>query len=404
MWLKTLSQFYSNLDYYTFQWIGNISNHQEQMINEMLKCDKCPSNLPIFLINIEAFSHKKIYDLVGIVLRYWSDIWIMDESTTIKSPTTKRTKGILGISHLADYKRILSGYPVLKSPEDLYSQIQFLGSNKIPYSSFYAFRNEFCITRKLDNRVSITIGPKNIEKLAQIIKPFSIRITKKQCLDLPDKIHTARYIEMSEDQKHYYSEMKKQGYITLKDTGKESFASTLLVQLEKLHQIANGLMLSLQSEIECSKYKTLMEIIRDEIGDNQVVVWSSYVKNIERILTWFAISGRAIYGATPINERDKIITDFQASKFQILICNPATAKYGLNLTAASYAIYFNNSFKLEDRIQSEDRLHRIGQVNKVTYIDLLSENTIEEKILDVLEHKHNVGAQIMGDEWKSWFN
>lgn len=402
VWLKTLGDFYSGvLPFYTFQWIGEFTESQERLANQILRLDRNPDHMPIFLINIEAFSHTKIYDIVGRVLRHWHVMWIMDESTTIKSPTTKRTKGILKISHLADYKRILSGYPVLKSPEDLYSQIQFLGPHLMPYSSFYAFRNEFCLLKKLDNRVSITIGAKNIDKLANVIQPFTVRLTKKQCLDLPEKIRTVRYIEMSVEQRKYYNQMKEEGYVTIKNNV-NSFASTLLVQLEKLHQIANGMILDKKEFFDCYKYKVLVDIIKNEIGDNQVVVWSSYVDNIEFMSD--IMECRTLYGETAMNTRDKILLEFNAGKFQILVCNPATAKYGLNLTSAHYSIYFNNSFKLEDRIQSEDRLHRIGQSNKVTYIDLITDDTIEQKVLDTLEKKHSIGAAVLKDEWESWFS
>jgi SNF2 family DNA or RNA helicase len=104
-----------------------------------------------------------------------------------------------------------------------------------------------------------------------------------------------------------------------------------------------------------------------------------------------------------LNNRDKNIADFQNKKYQVLITNPAVTRFGNDFTCSSYCIYFSNHFNLEHRIQSEDRLHRIGQVNKVTYIDLVTEDSIETKILKVLEKKHSVGAEILKDEWEEWF-
>ena len=404
VWLKTLEEYIYDIPFYCFQWIGSISDHQSSVLTSILRQDADPSRFPIFLINIEAFSYNKIYDLVTRVMRHWYTAWIIDESTTIKSPSTKRTKGILKISHLAEYKRILSGYPVLKSPDDLYAQIQFLGPHLIPQKSFYVFRNEFCITQQIDNRITVVKGPKNIEQLNGLIQPFSARVLKKDCLDLPDKLKTIRYIEMTDEQKRYYKQMKHEGYVTLKNSEEKVFASTLLVQLNKLHQIANGL-INAKIPVNCDKYNTLSEIIQNEIPTQQIVIWATFVENlfiIEKHLNEKRISCKVIRGAGP--ESVKIEEDFISGKFQCLICNPAGFRFGHNWTNANYSIYFNNSFSLEHRIQSEDRLHRIGQRNIVTYIDLVTDSTIEEKILKVLEKNHSVGAAILKDEWEIWFH
>lgn len=405
VWEKTLELYIKDFAYYIFQWIGNIHESQNNILNSIFKKDTDPTRFPIFLINIEAFSYNRIYALVEHVMRRWYTLWIMDESTTIKSPATKRTKGILKIAHLAEYKRILSGYPVLKSPEDLYAQIQFLGPHLIPQKSFYGFRNEFCITQQIDNRVTIVKGPKNIEQLNGLIQPFSARVLKKDCLDLPAKLKTIRYVDMTEQQRRYYKQMKEEGYITLKHTEDKVFASTLLVQLNKLHQVANGLLIGNIGDMDCDKYGLLSDLLENEIPDQQVVIWACFVENlfkIEQYLLTRKISCKVVRGAG--TESVKIEEDFIRGKFQCLICNPAGFRFGHNWSNASYSIYFNNSFSLEQRIQSEDRLHRIGQRNNVTYVDLVTDNTIEDKILRVLEKNHSVGAAILKDEWEAWFN
>jgi len=405
VWVETLEKYYMNLNHYLFQWIGGMSENQAQLLEYAYQNPY--QRLYLFLINIEAFSHKRIFPYVKNFATKLKTLWIIDESTTIKTPKAIRTKQIIALSQLARYRRILTGFPILKSPEDLYSQIQFLGNNLIPYRSFYAFRNDFCYTRQLDNRVTITTGPKNLTRLQEIIAPFSIRILKKDCLDLPDKLHTIRSVEMTAEQSRYYNQMKEQGYVELKKTNKKIFASTLLVQLERLHQIANGLLITSGTFISCEKYSVLAEIIENEIGDRQFVVWANYIMNIEMIHTSLQdknIKTQKIYGNTGVAERTKYIELFVQGKLQGLVCNPATAMHGLNLVQASTAIYFSNSFHLEHRIQSEDRLHRIGQHNKVLYIDLLTERTIEARVLSQLQLKHNIGAQALGDEWESWFN
>lgn len=408
VWLKSMDDVLEDLSYYVFQWIGTITDNQSSIFNNLMKFDSDPDVMPIFLINIEAFSHKRVYEIVTKVIKRWKTLWIVDESTTIKNIAAKRTKGILAISHWLEYKRILSGYPVLKSPEDLYSQIQFLGPSLIPQRSYYSFRNQFCILEKIDRRIMISKGPKNVTELNELLQKFSIRILKKDCLDLPDKVRTIRYVDMTSEQRQYYNEMKRMAYVELRNIDKQVFTSTLLAQLEKLRQIANGIIVMPMSNnisFPCHKYGMLANIIKDEIPDQQVVIWSTYVETLSLIQEKLAdesISCKRIYGAG--SEAVEIEDDFIAGKFQCLIANPAGFRFGHNWVNAHYAIYFNNSFNLEYRIQSEDRLHRIGQTNKVTYIDLLTEDTIEERILNVLERNHSVGAAILKDEWQSWFN
>lgn len=406
VWLKTLVANYSDIDYYVLQWIGGLSTSQDNIFNQLIsKCGDI-KRLLIFLVNIEAFSHARIYKFAQSVLMHFRTIWIVDESTTIKSPSAKRTKSILTLAGKSKYRRILSGFPVLKTPEDLYSQVQFLGSKLIPHQSFYAFRNDFTFTKQLDNRVTISIGARNVDKLQKLLQPFSSRLLKKDCLDLPEKVHTVRYVDMTTEQKSYYDKMRKEGHYQVKNSERPIFAQTLLVQLEKLHQLANGIDISSRQYFDCGKTEVLLDTIKNEIGDNQFVVWSCYVMNIHQIssaLRWAGIKNGMLFGDVPLTQRVEHIENFASGKLQAIVANPSTAMHGINWPNASYAIYFNNSFHLEHRLQSEDRLHRIGQVNKVTYIDLVVDNTIEEKILDVLQMKHSVGAQALGDTWEDWF-
>jgi len=406
VWIDTLFKYYTDMNFRIIQWIGGMNQEDSRLIGSHLT-SAAKTRLLVFIVNIEAFSHARVYQYAHRICTTLSTAWFIDESTTIKTPGAKRTKQVLILSQLVEYKRILSGFPVLKSPEDLYTQLEFLHPGLTGHKSFYSFRNEFCITRKLDNRVTISIGPKNIDKLQALIEPYSSRILKKDCLDLPDKIHTRRSVEMTKEQIELYQQMKNEGYALIKGSGKETFATTILTQLEKLHQIANGILISAGAEFPCHKYQMLIDTIDNEIGDKQFLIWSCYVYNINSIqllLLKHGIKIGAFYGRTGLPERNRDIELFHQGKLQALVLHPGTARFGLTLAEASYAFYFNNSFNLEHRLQSEDRIHRIGQVNKATYIDLITEGTIEDKILNKLQEKHNIGAEILGDEWEEWFH
>ena len=169
VWEYELSKFRGDLNYRLFKWIGGVSDTDKYLLKMIIKdianVDVIHSMLPILLINVEAFSHPKIYEFITSILIATKNIVILDESTHIKNVKSIRTKGLVKLSPKANYKRILSGFPVLRSPEDLYTQIQFLGANLIPYASYYAFRNDYCNLRAM-GRFQIVTGHKNLDRLA----------------------------------------------------------------------------------------------------------------------------------------------------------------------------------------------------------------------------------------------
>lgn len=409
VWVPELARYDRTMPHRLFKWVGNIRDSDKIIIYNILERmidNKHSTILPILIINSEAFSHIKIYNFILDLVKVTNNIMVIDESTCIKNIKAKITKGILKISDYCNYKRIMSGFPVLRSPEDLYSQVIFLGRNLIPYRSYYAFRNEYSNLRQM-GKYFISTSHKNLSHLSKLIEPFSTRITKKECLDLPDKIRTKRYIDMTPEQKELYESMKKFGYAELKKTDQKVFASSLIVQVGKLHQIANGILIQNNQHIPTYKYDIICKTIEDEVS-GQIVIWFCFTMNllkakqiIQKKFGWN--SCREVYGDIPQQNRVANIQAFQNKQYPILLANPSTIMHGLNLVNCSYSGYANNSTHLEHRIQSEDRFHRIGQINKVTYIDFITFGTMEEKLLDRLQEHHKVGSEILQDSWEEWF-
>ena len=142
----------------------------------------------------------------------------------------------------------------------------------------------------------------------------------------------------------------------------------------------------------------------------KVIIWANYrhdIKSIVKLLqkTYGFESVAAYFGDTPSEERQEIITRFQDpdSELKYFVGNTQTGGYGITLTAAQNVVYYSNNFDLEKRLQSEDRAHRIGQTNKVTYVDLVAKDTVDEKIVKALRNKLNLAQEVLGDEkWKEW--
>jgi len=368
-------------------------------------------DLHILIMNVEAFSTKKGLDFAGRFLRTHRTLMAVDESTSIKTPTAKRTKSILSIGKLANYRRILTGSPVTKSPLDLYTQCAFLNEHLLGFTSYYTFRNRYAnmLDRNFGGRrVQIVGGYKRLDELAEILKAFSYRVLKEHCLDLPEKIYIERQVELTEEQSKAYSTMKSAALATLK--GKMATAPHVLTQMMRLHQITCGHLKNDDgtiTEIKNNRLDELLDVL-DEI-EGKAIIWANYIYDIEHIVKevkkeYGENSVVQYYGAISSEKRQEAIEKFQDpdSPVKFFVGNPQTGGYGITLTAASNVIYYSNGYDLEKRLQSEDRAHRIGQRKSVTYVDLVAPKTVDEKIKKALRKKINIASEIMGEELRDW--
>jgi len=368
--------------------------------------------LKIFVMNVESLSTVKGLKQAGLFL-IGKSMMIIDESTTIKNPQAKRTKNILALAKESKYRRILTGSPVTQSPMDLWAQMDFLDPEILGQSSFYAFRTKYAVmitataaggTHKYQKIVKF----RNLKNLGEKVSPHSYRILKKDCLDLPEKSFVKREIELSDEQKKAYAEMKSNATTILK--GQSATALNVLTQLIKLHQITCGHMKTDDGEIinlRNSRLDELMQILGETTG--KVIIWANYVhdiRNIERAIKdeYGQDSYCTYYGATKSEDRQNCIKKFQdpENPVRFFIGNTQTGGYGITLTEASTVIYYSNNYDLEKRIQSEDRAHRIGQKNPVLYIDLVAKGTVDEKIIQSLRNKINIAREISGEELVTW--
>jgi SNF2 family DNA or RNA helicase len=379
---------------------------------ELIKADKS-NELIYILMNVEALSHKSgqrwLHQRLNLNGKFC--MMVIDESTTIKSPTALRTKAICKLSTMVKYRRILTGSPVTKSPLDLYTQCAFLSKALLGFESFYTFRARYAVMQQIELGGRQILMPKyytNLDELDRKLKEFSFRVTKDDCLDLPPKVYTQRSVDLNTEQKGVYEELRKKARAMIQDDS-VSFANKL-TEILRLHQICNGFLKTDRGDIysfkNCPKMKELLSILEEATG--KCIIWATYVHNIENIKqTLGDLYGKdsvvSIYGKDSVDLRKDAVENFQHNdRCRFLVGNPSTGGYGLTLTAARNVIYFSNSYNLEVRKQSEDRAHRIGQKNKVTYIDLIVPNSIEMMIISALKRKIRLSAQTLGEEAKKW--
>jgi SNF2 family DNA or RNA helicase len=378
---------------------------------EYKKLFESSDNLQILIMNVEALSTKKGKTFAWKFLNCHTSMMAVDEATTIKNPGAQRTKNIIELGQNAKYKRILTGSPVTKSPLDLFTQCYFLDPWLLDQQSYYAFRVRYAKMRSINvsgRQVQIVVGYRNLGELTEKIKNFSYRCLKDDCLDLPRKTYMKRIIELTDEQKKLYKQMKEKALAVL--NGKMVTSMTVITQMMRLHQITCGHFKSDDGDVQKVKSKRLDELLNllDEL-EGKAIIWAHYRHDIESIVEEVKKkhgddSILTYYGDTSTEDRQKAIEKIQdlSSPVRFLVGTPQTGGYGITLTAASTMIYYSNGYDLEKRQQSEARIDRIGQSKPMTYVDIIAEETIDEKIVEALRRKVNLATEIMGEELKDW--
>jgi len=388
-------------------WQANITKGQQEKLNELLKSS---DKLHILIMNVEALSTSKGTDFAESFLRTHNTIMAIDESTTIKNSSAKRTKNILKLAPKSKYRRIMTGSPITKNPLDLYSQCEFLSPWLLDFASFYAFRNRYAEMKTIHAKgrsIQVVNFFKNIGELSEKLKGFSYRVLKEDCLDLPDKIYVKRNVVLTEEQSKLYKQMKTMALAIL--NGKQTTTVTVLTQLMRLHQITCGHFTAddgSTQNIKSNRINELMNVLEEVEG--KAIIWANYQKDmfeIKKAIEKEYGEGSVVdyYGLTPQEDRQPNIKLFQENPdCRFFIGTPQTGGYGITLTQANTVVYYSNGYDLEKRLQSEDRAHRIGQKKSVTYVDLISEETVDEKIVKALRKKINIASEVLGEELRDW--
>ena len=419
-WMKEINTFISgDYDYKVNTWEPSMI---DPYTKEHLSTDKFfrlarETKLHIFLMNIESLSTPKGLKFLNVFLHSRDKsrtMMIVDESTTIKTHTAKRTKNLIKITKDIGYKRILTGTPVTKSPLDIYTQFAFLDPKILGQTNYYAFRARYA---KIVNRPTsggrnfpLITGYQRLEELEEKIYTHAFRVKKEECTDLPEKIYMKRFIPMSEKQLVAYESLRRNAMFIFNDNTTTSV--NRLSQIVKLHQVCCGFTINDDGEVHDvpnKRYDELLNVLEET--DGKVIIWANYRHNIETITKklkdkYGDTSAAAFYGDTDNQVRMDLVQNFQDEGHDLtyLVANPKTGGYGITLTASHTVVYFSNNYDLEIRLQSEDRAHRIGQKNKVTYVDFVCKGTVDEKILTALKNKVDIASQVMGDELKAWIS
>lgn len=376
------------------------------------------SELKILLMNVEAFSSKKGGDFgKKFAAAFGRMMVVIDESSKIKNVKAKRTKTIVRLREQAAYRRILTGTPVTQNHLDVYPQYYFLDPKILNEQSFHTFKHYYSVVvkqkmwrngangKKILHTYEDVVRPRNMDELKERIDPYSYRVTKEECLDLPPKIYTEIPVLLRGEQLRLYNKLKSE--LLLEADGEEIPIVMQLTRLLRLQQIVGGFVTSESGDVlpidgANVKLEALLDDLDVQPTNEQAVIWARFRAEIELIRDaldklYGAGCCGTYYGGVSGADRAALIDSFQAGDTRFFIATQQAGAMGLTLTAASLAYYYSNSFSLEDRLQSIDRLHRIGQHKPVVYKDIVGLNTIDRRVVSALMAKLNIADLVTGD-------
>lgn len=367
----------------------------------------------IIITNYESLLME---DLVERFEVWGPEVMLLDESHRCKNPKSLRTKAAIKLSKKAVYKYILSGTAVLNSPLDLFPQFQILVGGFPTEDGGYLIKNwvEFRAKYMHDKNSGMpkdryfpdwVIKPGSLEEINRIIHQYGMRVKKEECLDLPPLVRQTLFVELSPAQAKHYEEMKRDFITYVND--KACVAELTITKALRLQQIVSGYMALEDSSIkklkETPRQEALAEILEEITPEHKVLVWAVFKENYEQIrqvCERLRVPYVEVHGQVPDKQKFEAVDRFnQEGAIRVFIGHPGSGGIGVNLVSASYAIFYSRNFSLEQDLQAEARNYRGGSHihPKITRIDLVAPNTIDELITKKLLLKQNISETILKD-------
>lgn len=390
-------------------WAEEVKRYGYSYQNLRRFTDWTDPRIHVKIVNFETIIQEKNWKRILELLRDANWMCVVDESSRMKNPKSITAKTILKLRTFFKHRIVMSGTPAPNSEMEYWAQAEFV-SPGIFASSFSQFRNSYFhledakgnaihtngmimtkeTMRALFQRrgAKYTLTDCNREKIMAKIGGIAHIARKKECLDLPDQIDEKRSVELGPGQKKAYQEMARHLVAEIRE--KTIAAPAALTKIIKLREIVSGFLLDSERKVaeigECPKLEVLKEIL-DELGDKQAIIWCQFKWEIEKIASALSSLGKVntLYGDTA--DKDHAISTFISGEAKYLIAHPRSAAHGLTFVNCDTQVFFSMDWSWESYEQARGRTHRIGQTQKCTYVHIIAENTIDEKIFDVVKKK-----------------
>jgi SNF2 family DNA or RNA helicase len=391
-------------------WSARDGTAAAQKLEEFLAIRDRPRAL---LVNVEALSTvERAQTLCKTFLGQRKSMAVIDESTSIKSPTAQRAKfAVRYLAPLAAYRRVLSGLPTPRSPLDLYQQFAYLDQSILGFNSYYGFRNRYAVIKKAPfgpggRAVPIVVGYRDVDKLWNKLQPHAFRVNLEDCYDLPPKMYSFRTVELTPEQQRAYADMR---HFSTTELGRGDFvtATQVIVQLLRLHQILCGHVGTEDGRtIEIPEKRTaeLLDLLEEH--DGKAIIWCSYDLDVrkvsEAIAKHFKTKVARFWGGNRNSREDEEKMFLTDPECRHIVATAAAGGRGRTWTVADLVVYYSNSPDLEHRSQSEERAQGVDKIKSVAYVDLIVPKTVDERMIKALRQKINMAATITGDNYKEW--
>lgn len=386
---------HSSIPYHTFVW-------------KRSKKIRVTPALYYLIVNVDAIPTKPFQTLWKQIRGLYPNyMLILDESTLCKNHDANRTGAVTFLARRARVRCIASGTPITKSPLDLYAQMEILQHQKLGFKSWYSFKARYAEEKedkmmrsgKLVTYKTID-GYKNMNELISKLSVMAAIITKKECLDLPDKIYEVTHTEFTEEQARVYNDLVTKAVTYIDNTPITAINTIALIN--RLLQIASG-QIKVGDEyksIPTDRFEVLKQYVEE--SETPVIIWSSFVQSsINAAATLGPLALRIPPGQSP-QALYAQLQSFKTGQVKSIIANPASLGHGITLVESAQVAYISNTFNLEHRLQSEDRNHRIGQKLPVLYTDFITKGSIEERVLWILKQKKSIAQFILNKARLKW--
>lgn len=372
----------------------------EKFENDIERTDR----LIILSVNYEALLSPQFFEFLQAFCKKFRVMIGGDESTRLGQPGSQRTKKAIKLGLQAPIKSILTGTPVLKRPTKIYSQAKFLSPRALGYTSFYAFRNRYCVMGGFEGRQ--VIDYKNLDELSDKIERFCMRVRTEDCadIDLPPREWKPHYVYMTPEQGKAYRTMREEFFAQVENH--EITATIVLAQMTRLQQICGGYIDGVEI-IPPSRNPKMQETL-EIIEDDRSIVWFRFRPELDGMASLLAEQGQSFFefhGDMSDKEKLAVRKAYGRGERQHVLGTTATGGIGIDeFKAAANVVFFSNDFDTERREQAEKRNWRMGSEihDRIRYHDVIVPNTVETKIIKVLRSDAMLSAKVLREEWRGW--
>lgn len=386
--------------------VTTLTGTRAERLRSLKRDQALSSQKGIAVTNYESLYMDPLFEAL---LKWKPEVVVLDESHKCKDATAKRTKRAIKLGYAALHKYILSGTPILNSAEDIFAQFLFLDNGETFGEKFFDFRNQYFEDRNRNRPRHAyypdwRVKPGALAEINRKIYTKAMRVVKSECLDLPPLVRQVVEFKLEGEQGRHYREMKYAAVIEFHK--KEVSADLAITKALRLQQITTGFVSADDGTVE--KYtpnpriQALAEVLQSIEPSHKIIIWAVFKQNyidIAELLDKLGIGYVMVTGETPAYSKQINIDWFNnsASPARVLIGHPAACGTGANLTVADYSIFYSRAFSLEYDLQAEARNHRGGSEvhQKITRIDLVATDSIDEVVMVALREKLNLSEVIL---------